>query len=669
MKKNRKNGKGGKKDFPQKKKKIKGSGFLITGTLHKNRKGFGFVVQDIPEDADPKEYPLTDDIFVSGDNMKGAMNGDKVEVDLIPSYLWGNSPEGIIHRILDRNFTEVAGVFDRSKKFGFVIPESKKLREDVFVSRKNFGKAKKGDYVVCEITKYPDGKNKAEGRIKEIIARKDEPGGDILALAKGAGLDLKFPSAVKKEASAVSDVISDDELRRRRDLRSWWTVTIDGKDSKDFDDAVSVTVNDRGNYVLGVHIADVAHYVKDGSELDREAAERGNSVYLLNKVIPMLPEKLSNGICSLNPEEDRLALTCLMEIDDKGKVVDHEIFESVIRSKARLVYDDVSDILEKGARTERTENLFLMGELAGILRNRKEKRGSVDFRVEEPVITLDHNGHAVDVSPGQRRTANRMIEEFMLLANETVAEHFFWMNIPFVYRVHEKPSAENVEDLRNFLKSFGILLRGDASEIRPDAFCRVLEQAEGKTYENLVNKVVLRSMQKADYRTECGGHFGLALRYYCHFTSPIRRYPDLMIHRIIKMILRNEMDEKAMKRMGEVCEKAAEHSSATERAAVELEREADKMKMTEYMEQHTGEKFDGIISGVTGFGFYVELACGIEGLVRFESLRDDYYEFDPDHYRVTGTGKGKTYTLGDPVRIKVINADVRNREIDFILAK
>lgn len=638
----------------------------ITGILQKHKRGFGFVVPD--EISDLSQLSLTGDIFIGSDNMHGAMDGDRVEVDLIPQYLWKESPEGIIVNIVDRKFTEIVGTFDKSKKFGFVVPDDKRLNDDIFIAKKYFSGAKNGDKVVAEIMRYADNKNKAEGRIKEIVSRQGEPGGDIKALIRQNNMFKTFPSRASAEAKAVSKQgITEEEIKNRRDLRELYTITIDGADSKDFDDAVSIEKKENGNFVLGVHIADVCHYVKENGPLDKEAAKRGNSVYLIDQVVPMLPEALSNGICSLNPNEDRLTLTCEMEIDQTGKVVNHDIFESIIHSHRRWVYDDVSDIIESGVVTAENEYLFEMYQLAEILRNKKDKRGSLDFNIDEAHITLNKKGIPVEIAAADRRIANRIIEEFMLLANETVAEHFFWMSVPFVYRVHEKPSLEKMEELKSFLGGMGITLKGNTADMHPSALNKILETIKDKSYEGVINTIMLRSMQKATYETQCEGHFGLALKYYCHFTSPIRRYPDLMIHRIIKKAIKGKLGEGDIKYYSDKCSKAAEHSSATERQAIDLEREVVKMKMAEYMAYHIGEEYEGVISGVTNFGIYVELQNCIEGMVRLEYINDDYYEYEPTKYRVIGRRTNKIYALGDKVRIKVLDANAANREIDFKL--
>ncbi len=638
---------------------------VITGTVTKHRRGYGFVISD----------EMDEDIFIAASSMKGAMDGDTAEVELIPDYLWRQSPEGIIVRIISRNTTEVAGTFARNGKFGTVRPESRKHREDILVRKKDFSGAKTGDKVVVTITRYPDRYGKAEGRISEIISRAGQPGGDIKALARSYGMRETFPSRAAAEAKAVGKrKISDEDIRCRRDLRDRSVFTIDGADSKDFDDAVSIEIKENGNYILGVHIADVSHFVKEGGALDQEALKRGTSVYLLDQVIPMLPKVLSNGICSLNPDEDRLAVTVDMELTEDGALVSHEIYESIIRSRERLIYDDVSDILENGDRelSKRYEDikdeLEAMGRLAAVLRRKRKERGSLDFDLDEARITLDEKGIPTEVETASRRTANRLIEEFMLLANETVAEHFYWMEVPFIYRVHEKPDLKKAWQLRVFLRNFGIALKGSPENIHPGTISDILESVKGRPDENIVNSVTLRSMQKAFYSTSCEGHFGLALKYYCHFTSPIRRYPDLMIHRIIKRTIKGEMTGKAARYFRKAASEAAELSSAAERKAIEAEREAEKLKKTEYMTYHIGESARGIISGVTGFGIYVQLENTIEGLIRIEDLDDDYYDHDADSYCLRGRHSGKVYRLGDAMEIIVADADTDRREISFLPA-
>ena len=645
-----------------KKKKRK----MHTGILSKHPRGFGFVTcEDIEKD-----------VFIAAGSMGGAMNGDEVEVDLIPEYLWKQSPEGIIVKVLSRQTEEVAGTFEKSRKFGFVVPESRKYREDIFIRKKDFAGAQRGDKVVARITKYPDHENSAEGKIVEIISRAGQPGGDIKAIARSYDMRESFPSRAAAEAKAMKKRgIRPEDLRGRRDLRNETIFTIDGADSKDFDDAVSLKILDNGNYLLGVHIADVAHYVEEDGPLDKEALKRGTSVYLIDQVIPMLPKALSNNICSLNPGEDRLTLSVDMEITPDGELAGHEIYESVIHSKARLVYDDISDMLENDDEemlrkySSIKEDLYAMGRLAALLREKRSQRGSLDFDLDEAHIRLNNKGIPVSVDIAERRTANKLIEEFMLLANETVAEHFFWLEVPFIYRIHEKPAFEKVEQLKIFLQSMGMTLRGSADSVHPRELSSILKSVEGKPSEGVVNTVTLRSMQKAFYGTSCEGHFGLALKYYCHFTSPIRRYPDLMIHRIIKSVLQDGIDVKKMSHFRGAAEKAAEQSSVAERKAIEVEREVEKLKKAEYMSYHIGEVYDGIISGTTSFGIYVQLENTVEGMIRIEDLWDDYYDYVPEKYALVGEHTGRMYKLGDSIRIVVDNVDIDRHEIDFQLAE
>ncbi len=638
----------------------------VTGILSKHKKGFGFVM--------PDEGSFDRDIFISPSDMNGAMEGDRVEVDLIPEYLWEQSPQGIITKVTDRKLKEVAGFFDKGKKFGFVVPVDRKHNEDIYIPKKAFSGAKNGDIVVAAITGYPDRKNSAEGKITGILARTGEPGGDIKAIIRQRGLFFTFPSKAAAQAKAISKAgVGEQDMAGRRDLRGENIITIDGADSKDFDDAVSVKRLDNGNFLLGVHIADVSHYIGEDSPLDKEALKRGNSVYIINQVVPMLPKELSNGICSLNEGEDRLTLSVDMEITPEGDITDHNIYESVIRSKHRMVYTDVSDIIENDDRelaakySDIYDMLMDMKELAQILRSKREAAGSLDFDLDEAYITLDEKGVPVSVNLCERRTANRMIEEFMLAANKTVAEQFFWLELPFVYRVHEKPDAEKMQEFRTFLMGLSIRLKGEGGNIHPKALNEVLEQVAGTSYENVVNTVMLRSMKKAFYSTECEGHFGLSMKYYCHFTSPIRRYPDLIIHRIIKEYLHGGIDDERIAVLSKKTQEAAETSSVTERAAIELERDVEKMKKAQYMSYHIGESFEGVISGITGYGMYVELENTIEGLVRLDRMYDDYYDSYPEQYRIVGQRTNKVYSLGQRVSIIVSDADYYEGTIDFRL--
>lgn len=639
---------------------------IVEGVLSKHRKGFGFVI--------PKE-DQGGDIFISPNSMNGAMNGDAVSVRLLPPGETNRTREGVIRQVLKRAAVEVVGTFEKSKRFGFVVPDDTRFNDDIFIQKKDFNGAQTGDKVVAKITRYPDQSNSAEGKIDEIISRSGEAGGDIKALIRQYNLTQVFPEKVEAEAKKIPLTITEEEIRRRVDLREKTILTMDGADAKDLDDAVSVEKLSSGNYRLGVHIADVSHYVTDGSQLDKEALKRGNSVYLIDQVIPMLPKILSNGICSLNPEVDRLTLSVTMEIDEKGKVVSHEIFESIIHSKARMVYGDVSDMLEN--RNEELiskyrdiyPDILLMDELARILRKARDARGSLDFDFDEAYITLNEKGIPTSVEIAERRVANRIIEEFMLIANETVAEHFYWMEVPFVYRVHESPSLEKIEEFKRFIRSFGLTLKGSSENIHPKALNEIIKSVEGKPEEHVVNTVMLRSMKKAFYGTECEGHFGLGVKYYCHFTSPIRRYPDLIIHRIIKESIRGKLDVKRTRALKRRTDRAAEISSATERQAQELEREVEKLKKAEYMTYHVGETFEGIINGVASFGFFVEIENTIEGMVRVDYLNDDYYDYEAPMYRLIGRRTKKIYALGDKVTIKVHSVDLQNREINFTVVE
>lgn len=646
---------------------------IVTGTLQKHKKGFGFVIP-----ADPEQAELGGDIFVSEENMHWAMNGDLVAVKLLKGQGAHKRREGAVARIIRHAHEELVGTFYARKGFGFLVPDDPRLTDDVFVSQNHWNEAQTGDKVVVKIIQWPNGELNAEGVVTEILARDGERGGDIKALIRQYKKTREFPVDVQAEADSVETTLADRttadwEALGRRDLRDEVIVTIDGADSKDFDDAVAVRRLPNGNWMLSVHIADVTHYVREGKPLDREAYNRGTSIYILNQVIPMLPERLSNGICSLNPGEDRLTLSVDMEIDKRGQIVGHEIYEAVIRSKERMVYTDVSDMLEdpEAPQWERyghiKELLLDMEELAGLLRKRREAHGSIDFDLDESYIKLDDEGRPVDIGIAERRVANKLIEDFMLAANETVAEHFYWMGVPFVYRVHDKPQADRITELKRFLGRFGLILKGSADSIHPKALNELLAQAEEMEEQHVINTVTLRAMQKAVYSPECLGHFGLGMKYYCHFTSPIRRYPDLMIHRIIKESLHGELTAERIDQLAVKVEEASAQSSVTERQAQEMEREADKMKMTEYMAGHIGEYFDGIISSVTNFGFFVQLENTVEGLVRAADLQDDYYQFQPEQYRLIGERYHKIYGLGDRVTIQVTRASVASREIDFAL--
>ncbi|MDR0424969.1 MAG: ribonuclease R, partial [Clostridiales Family XIII bacterium] len=585
-------------------------------------------------------------------------------------------------------YTYAAGAFTDNGKYGSVVANAGRRPIEILIPKKHFGGASSGDTVVAEITGHAGAANMMEGCISEIISRAGEPGGDILAVIRQHGLSKGFPERVQRDADAIPDEIRACDLEGRRDLRYEKIFTIDGADSKDFDDAVSIKGLAGGRYRLGVHIADVSHYVTEGGALDREALKRGTSIYLLDQVAPMLPVSISNGICSLNEGVDRLTLSVDMIVGPSGEVEDYEIYESVIRSKARLVYGDVSDLLEAaggGAASRPTDppdgralsgaekcaalrdELLLMGELAEILYECRKARGSIEFDIDEANIRLGGDGAPIHISVAERRAANKMIEEFMLLANETVAKRYHGKRIPFVYRVHEKPDAEKLAEFRKFLEGIGVSMKGGAIRPRPSDFNSLLEQIKGRPEENVINMMMLRTMKKACYSAECDGHFGLSLKYYCHFTSPIRRYPDLMIHRIIKESMRGAIKSKRREELKKMVIHAAEKSSETEMGALELEREVAKMKKAEYMQSHLGEEFDAVISGVVSFGFFVGLPNTVEGLVRVDRLRDDYYVHEPERYRLVGESTGKTWTLGDTVRVTARSADSLRREVDFEL--
>lgn len=637
---------------------------LVLGKLEVHPKGYGFV---IPEEERP-------DVFIPSTYINGAMNGDKVIAKVTKEENEGKRCEGEIIRIIERGNKTIIGVYEDSRNFGFVVPEDKRISQDIFISKDNKGGAKTGQIVIVEITEWPDKRRNPEGKVIEILGSKGDKGIDILTIIKKYKLPEEFPQKVEEFAEGIPEQISEKDLEGREDLRNMKIVTIDGEDAKDLDDAVSVSKLDNGNYLLGVHIADVTNYVRENNPLDKEALERGTSVYLIDRVIPMLPRRLSNGICSLNPQVDRLTLSCFMEIDKVGKVVDHRISETVIKTSERMTYDNVTKILrDKDTELMKRydyllEDFKLMEELFEILNNRRSLRGSIDFEFDESKIILDEKGKPVEIKPYERAVANRIIEEFMLVCNETIAEHMFWSNIPFVYRVHEDPDEEKVERFTEFVHNLGYFVR-KTKEVHPKVFNEILEKIKGTPEEVVVSTLLLRSMKKARYSPECIGHFGLAARYYCHFTSPIRRYPDLMIHRIIKEFLHGDINEKRMGALIPIVETASKQSSETERTADDAEREVDDLKKAEYMSERIGQEFDGIVSSVTGFGIFVELPNTIEGLVHISDLADDYYIFDEKHLSLLGERTKKIYRLGDKVKIKVDRVDMDLREIYFSLVK
>ncbi|PDM39137.1 ribonuclease R [Parageobacillus yumthangensis] len=635
---------------------------LVRGKVSGHAKGFAFVV---PED------PSLDDIFIPPSEMKNAMHGDTVLVR-VHSESSGARREGTVVRILERGVTEVVGTYTESKYFGFVIPDDKKIVNDIFIPKHAANGAVEGHKVVVRLTSYPQGRMSAEGEVIKILGHKNDPGVDILSIIHKYGLPLQFPDEVIEHANSISDTITEKDLQGRRDLRDQMIVTIDGEDAKDLDDAVTVTKLENGNYKLGVHIADVSYYVEEGSPIDREAYERGTSVYLVDRVIPMIPHRLSNGICSLNPKVDRLTLSCEMEINERGEVVSHEIFQSVIRTTERMTYSDVNKILvdkdeELRKKYEPLVPMFeLMAELAEILRNKRMKRGAIDFDFKEAKVLVDENGKPYDVVLRERSVAERLIEEFMLVANETVAEHFHWLNVPFIYRVHEDPKPEKLQRFLEFITNFGYVVKGTGNQIHPRALQEILEAVRGEPEEMVISTVMLRSMKQARYDAESLGHYGLSTDFYTHFTSPIRRYPDLIVHRLIRTYLINgQMDEQTQRKWAEKLPDIAEHASDMERRAVEAERETDDLKKTEFMEDKIGMEFDGIISSVTNFGLFVELPNTIEGLVHVSYLTDDYYRYDERHYAMIGERTGKVYRIGDEITVRVINVNKDERIVDF----
>lgn len=633
---------------------------VYVGRIDVNKRGFGFVFRGEGKG----------DIFVPENALKTAMNGDKVQVKLIRENAGTRRAEGEILEVLERKNTKIIGVYEQTKAFGFVSPEDQKLQHDVFISKSNRNFAETGDVVVVEITKWPERGRNPEGIIVEILGKKGDKGVDILTVVKKFNLPEAFPPKVLTYTDSLSDNADEKEFSKRRDLRGEKIMTIDGADAKDLDDAVSVVKLDNGMYKLSVHIADVSHYVQENTPLDREAFKRATSVYLLDLVIPMLPEKLSNGLCSLNPFEAKLALSCDMIIDVHGKVVEHEIYESVIESKLRATYEDVTKVLQG----EMNESLakyqeFVpmiedMRDLQKILEKKREKRGAIEFDFPESKITLDKLGKPVDVSLYPREISNKIIEEFMLVCNETVSEHMFWTHMPFIYRVHEEPDEEKLKAFTEFSYNLGYPVKLYAG-IQPKSLQEVLKKVEGKKEEPVLAKLLLRSMMQARYAPENIGHFGLAATYYSHFTSPIRRYPDLMIHRIIKEFLHGNIDEKRIKSLIPIVSEVSKQASEMERVAVDAERELDALKKAEFMQQHIGEVFEGIISSVTNFGLFVELPNTIEGLVHITSLYDDYYVYDERYMTLIGERVGKKYALGEKIRVLVANVNLDSREIFF----
>ena len=649
----------GKVHVSSKGKYSKGEAKRLVGTFTSHARGFGFVT--IEGEAE--------DIFISEDDMNGAFHNDQVEV-VIKAAPAGKRKEGKITKVLSHGTTTLVGYFEKSKNFGFVRPDNQRFVKDIFIPLERSKGAVTGHKVVVELTKYGGDNKKPEGKVIEIIGHVNDPGTDIMSIVKGYDLPTSFPEKVLNQAERVAKDVSTADMAGRMDLRDWQMVTIDGEDAKDLDDAISIS-KDGENYILGVHIADVTNYVQENSALDREAVKRGTSVYLVDRVIPMLPHTLSNGICSLNAGVDRLALSCIMTINEKGAVIDHTIAETVVRIDERMSYTNVKKILEERdeAETTRYKELVpmfeLMAELSGILREKRRQRGSIDFDFPETKMILDANGRPIDIKPYDRNVATKIIEDFMLLANETVAEDYFWQEIPFVYRTHESPDEDKVKKLATFINNFGHSLHISNKEVRPKEIQKLLAKVEGTAEEALISRLALRSMKQAKYTPENTGHFGLAASYYCHFTSPIRRYPDLQIHRIIKENLRGRMNDDRRAHYDAILTEVAKKSSERERLAEEAERETIKLKKVEYMAERIGEVFEGVISSITKWGVYVELPNTIEGLSHVTNMYDDHYNYIEDTYEMVGEHTGKTYKLGQTVMVRVIGANRLERTIDF----
>ncbi|MDK2563667.1 ribonuclease R [Romboutsia sedimentorum] len=638
-------------------------GYFV-GKFVSHRKGFGFVESD-------EEY--TQDLFIPSSEINGAMHNDRVMAEIITPATDERRAEGKIIKIVQREVTHIVGVFQPNRNFGFVIPDDKKFNKDIYIPKKFFSGARENDKVVCEITVWPQEDRKPEGKVIEILGQKGERVVEIHSIVKAHGLPEEFPKKVLDEAENVAVEIPQEEIERRFDIRDLKTFTIDGDDAKDLDDAVSIDILPNGNFKLGVHIADVTHYVKEKSKLDKEALKRATSVYLVDTVIPMLPKTLSNGVCSLNPFEDKLTLSVFMEIDDKGNVVKYDIKETIINSKARMTYTEVSDILEnddeklKQTFSNLVEEFKNAETLARILMGRRKKRGAIDFDFPEAKIILNGDGEVVDIKEYERRISNKIIEEFMLISNETIAEHYFWLELPFVYRIHETPSVEKMQNLSKFVSTFGYTIKGDMEDVHPKELQGIVQKIKGKREEAAISTIMLRSLRQAKYSPECVGHFGLAAKYYSHFTSPIRRYPDLQIHRIIKEQLNNKLSHKRIDQLKNIVEYSSVQSSERERSADLAERDVKDFYKCLYMYDKVGEEFDGIVSSVTSFGMFIELPNTVEGLTRLANMKDDYYIYDDQTYTIMGERTKKTFKIGDAVRIKVDNVSIELREIDFKL--
>ena len=637
------------------------------GYYRKNQKGFGFVRIEDRED----------EIYISKENSLNALNGDHVLIEIIDEENKIKSAEGKVVRILKHEKDTFVGTFQYNKNFGFVIPDDKNFGTDIFISKKNFGKARNNHKVLVKIIKYPERGKKAEGKIIEVLGNVNEAGVDMLSIIKEHNLPARFPEKVVEEAKKCGDKVSEKDIENRRDFRNKNIFTIDGEDAKDLDDAVRVEKLENGNYKLEVHIADVSNYVKENSLLDSEALIRGTSIYMLGRVIPMLPRELSNGICSLNQGEDRLTLSCIMEIDKNGNVISSDVCKGVICVTKRMSYKDVQKILDENDKEilekykPYIEDFKLMEELAHILKQRRLENGYLNLDLPETKIELDIDGKVVNIGKYETTFANEIIEHFMLTANETIAEKFYWLQAPFIYRVHEEPDLEKVKELNKFLFNYGLKIKASKDNIYPKEFAKILDEIKGKEEERVISTLILRTLKLAKYDYENKGHFGIASKFYCHFTSPIRRYPDLFIHRVISKYLENNyvLDDEEYNLLEKQAEDRSVKSSEREKIATEVEREALKMKMAEYMEERIGEEYDAIISSITSFGVFAELENTIEGLIRFENLGDEYFIYDEERKIIIGEITNKTYKIGDKIRIRVIRASKELKEIDFELVK
>lgn len=635
----------------------------LEGIYRRNAKGFGFV----------KVENMEDEIYISKDKSKNALNEDKVLIEIIEEKSENKKAEGRIVEILGRQKDTIVGIFQKSKNFGFVVPDNKNFGTDIFISKKDCGKARNNHKVLVKITKYPKKGKNAEGKIIEILGGVNEAGVDMLSLIKEYDLPYVFPKAVVNEAKSKGNKINEKDIKNRKDLRNDIVFTIDGQDAKDLDDAVSVKKLENGNYKLDVHIADVSYYVRENSLLDKEAQIRGTSIYMLGRVIPMLPRELSNGICSLNEGEDRYTLSCTMEINSKGNVVSSDVYKAVINVTKRMNYHDVQAILDDSNKEitkkykDYISNFKLMEELAKILKNKRAEQGYLNLDIPESKIDLDINGRVTNISKYETSFANEIIEQFMLKANETIAEKFFWLDAPFIYRVHEEPDIDKVKELNKFLYNFGLKVKVVNEKVYPTEFAKILEEVKQKDEEKVVSNLILRTLKVARYESENQGHFGIASKYYCHFTSPIRRYPDLFIHRIISNYLENKynVSDEFKNEYKAKAEQRATSSSDREKIATKVERESEDIKKAEYMENKVGEEYEGIVSSITQFGMFVELDNTVEGLIRFEHLGNEYFIYDENRKILIGEKSKKTYKIGDKVKIRVISASKLLRQIDF----